>query len=156
MKIKQALKVLQRATRGLKPDQLRVARGNARTRIRRALKAVQAAVDLEFPAIRKPPQRAPLPTTVSGKKRRLQAAIDEATARGWVELPDTGAWQQVRSSLLQGGIRVRVFGEDTYAPGWAVTIARFAPKQLQGTKAMTPKERKALAVSLTLQNTGAL
>jgi hypothetical protein len=69
-----ALTQLVRVCQGLQPQQGRIARRNARGRVKKAVAAVLAAMDREFPLIRKERvQRAP--TTALGRRRRRLAAL---------------------------------------------------------------------------------
>jgi len=113
------------ALHGLRDGQGRIARRNARTRVRQQLRRMQAKVDDLYPGQRKPAKRAPKPTTPAGRSRRNRTRQSRMFAAGWYLIP-TGASFYEGISILEfyaeaaaAGIRARKIDDTVWMPAWA-------------------------------------
>jgi hypothetical protein len=119
MTIHDAIRDLERACRTLQAEQGRLARANARTRVKRAVKRVIATMDEEFPLIRKErvvrASMSSIAKTRRERARRLQTFMTTTAITSWLAV-----------TLVDLGVRV-VKNPDTRepakpfrAPAWAV------------------------------------
>lgn len=156
--IKGMMSKLRQALRTLEQDQGPRARRNARARVAAAIRSLRTNVERSFPA----PARKPADRT----RRTPQQIIRDLKEAGWEQVTS----MEVMSRIAAAGIRVshveritsepswqdpgmtwRSKGRDTYAPGWAVTIASQRPGKLGRAKASI-RERKAILTELSLGN----
>jgi hypothetical protein len=119
MTIHDAIRDLERACRTLQAEQGRLARANARTRVKRAVKRVIATMDEEFPLIRKERVIRASMTPIAKKRRERARRLRTFTSTVAVS-------NGVAVSLIALGVRV-VKNPDTRdatkpfrAPPWAV------------------------------------
>lgn len=111
-----AVRRLARALGGLKDDQLRVARANARLEVRRSLEALRRRLDEAHPVVPKAPKERAKPRPAGARIAKLKAA-------GWGNVAN----RDLIIALGQAGIRVRNVGGSFYAPKWAVFAALDKP-----------------------------
>lgn len=116
--IDEAIRDLERASRTLQEDQGRIARANARTRVKQALRRVVAAMDATFPLIRKERVIRASMTPIAKKRRERARRLQTFTSTVAVS-------NGVAVSLIALGVRV-VKNPDTRdttkpfrAPPWA-------------------------------------
>jgi hypothetical protein len=145
------LRELALALRTLAPDQGRIARRNARRRVKKALAAIQKQVDADYPGVRRPratPVRRPL------AKRLVDWDTSNMAKRGWTSMRQFTASTitQKIGQLTEAGIKVKVAPSGTvFAPAWAVTLveAQATTTALRRAK-RSPVQRKAALTELAL------
>ena len=127
-----------------------VAMRNARAAMLKALRALRAAVDREYPAERRTAKR-------TRKRRTPEQRLRAMKADGWVAVVRVG----VLARLADAGIKtitVTIHSTErgynhannhTMAPGWAVTIATHRPSKLAAAR-RSPTTRKALLTEIEL------
>lgn len=156
MKVQKAVEKLRRATRRLDPEQMRVARMNARAAVRVGLRAVERAMDDEFPII--PKQR---------KERARYARLSRATRdairerklrkRGYVTLNDAshGHGAAKAMDLTAAGIRaLKGPRGNLWVPDWTAEFKLGDSAGLRRAKEASPRERAALVAEQVLKRSG--
>jgi hypothetical protein len=114
MKAYDLLKDLERALRGLDADQGRIARRNARAKVKRVLRRLSERMDAEYPTLRK--------TVVN---RRAKFSQKERQVRlikaGWVQVDAADGAAYAAHGVPLRRIRARDDRADDYfyVPGWA-------------------------------------
>lgn len=137
------MRELARALGRLEEDQGRVARRNARAAVAKALKKIQGKIDTGWPAPGRKKAQRRRRLTLTQRLRRLKK----------------DGWQLASGSELSQfsvvGIRAKRVDVDglthTYAPSWAVLIARQHPKKLARAK-RDLTYRRALLTELALKD----
>lgn len=128
MTIHDAIRDLERAARTLQEEQGRIARANARTRVKQAARRVLAAMDATFPIIRKE-RVVRVSMTPLAKKRRQRARrvnLTLVTIEEALKLAGLG----VKTEPYTGG---GTTGPRHEAPSWAVRALRggIAPETIK-------------------------
>lgn len=155
--------VLIRALRRLADDQGRIARRNARGRVKRALRRIEDLMDDEFPAIRKervtrprvPARLGTRPLTaeekVDLKQRRMEKRFK---AEGFVELPLAGQLSRL-TDLAAAGVRIRRDAHgDPWVPRWTLAVGPGQVTKLRELR-RSSNARKIAVTEMTLGSQGA-
>ena len=140
MNIDELVTRMRRALATLDEQQGRVSRRNARDRVRSAMRAIDRALEAEYPAIRKEIVR-------RRKKRKTADRLRDMQRRGYTRVTDA----QTVGYCAEHGVRViLVQGAGVWVPQWALTILQHGHLSKLGAAARSPKIRKALLVELAL------
>lgn len=155
MTIEQALRALRRAVRRLSPEQGRVARRNARQKVKGALRALRHAMDEEFPTILIPrePRKSrykPLSEIPESKRAEAKAARQRASLkrRGFV-----CSSIAIGIACAEAGVKVVRVEEgnssEIWAPAWADKIGPDA-KRLKDAR-IHPHDRALITGKIALE-----
>lgn len=149
MTLDDAMKKLTQARKRLEAEQGRIARRNARTAVMAALRSVRAALDEEYPAVRKERKvRVKMTGEAIERRRRRKLArmrpIDTQTAAEFAlhKIPVEVVHQKTKHG--------QPLSSSWYVDAWVLRARRVADIKLVAEAVRSPKARKKIEAMLRL------